>query len=254
MDTLRGPEIDFLARLLATVESIFAPVRLNDANRQSAAAIHERVRRYQRGLGVPLAVSGNAADRQSARRTLMSLQRRGLVALVGRGRNRGVELTDAGDSYSRSICPATRLDESWPLLLCVLQVQCESATVGHVIENDVAACYAAAAGDYFPLQVVEDHAMPLLVGGFLDCWSDGRGRLGYRITDRGADLLRGDRPAPPKRPPAYDTQVGAMFAKIFHGLMEERETWQPSGATTIVALSCGSWPVWRKKRGRRRRA
>lgn len=256
MNSLTKPQKIRLVSILAELDAIWTPVRYSvDDSRESTkagVAIFERRDRLHTN-GIPLVIGGDERSRQAGHRELRGLVSRGLVRLLGYGKNRGVLLTAEGESIARSMAPVRRMDEAWKWLLAVADTQRHivdpiPGANEFVMETQVVGIDGTAKGTVIldgtdPLSVLEDDCLPLFAAGLLDAHSDGEGRLGYAVTDKGRKAIAKGKPAKPRRLPPYDSSIGQVYIERYAAAMDSRERWGPShGNTVVIPLGCGDWP------------
>lgn len=226
-------------RILAESDALFVPARFGTTRAEAIAAIWQRRETFRR-TGLPLFAGGAEATRQAHHRELLALQRAGVIRLSGRGKSRGVRLTDDGDAYVRSFTAGFRIDEAWSLLAKVAALAGDRP--GPVLEFDIHGdrtnCKSA------DLVSIEYQALPFLVRGWLESNTDGEGRCGYFITAPGRAALSAGCPAAPVDPPLFDGELADVYDEIYANALHDRERWQPDNRGSIVIpLSCGMWPA-----------
>jgi hypothetical protein len=237
-----------LAAILADTDVIWSPFRWHSwACAGMAAAIAERRWLYRKS-GVSIVVGGGGAERQSGHRDLQALVSRGLIRFSGRGRNRGVVLTQSGDNYARALCPTRRIDEAWWALERVRAVEVEyrgESNAGYMLENDILGFQPNAEinGNADKLTDFEDEVVSLLAAGLLKNSSDTEGRLGYQTTEAGRAALEAGNPGVPEDLPEYNSEFGMRFTDLLIEQLKLRESWRPSTPNQVwIPLSAGLWP------------
>jgi DNA-binding PadR family transcriptional regulator len=247
MKALSCPEREIILRILADTDAIWLPFRARATDDgKVAAAIAERRSLFRR-VGIQLAIGGGDAVRQSGHRDLRSLVSKGLIRILGRGKRRGVTLTNAGDNYVRSIAPSLRIDEAWPALRLVRCVELLFALPirAYMLEFDILQIDQRVPlnGNASRLLDFEFTCLPLLASGLLESSSDTQMRLGYRTTHAGRAALAKRKPARPRNVPPYSSAVGREFTQLWKAALAARDTWSPSRPGLVwIPLSAGMWP------------
>lgn len=230
---------EYLTRILAAVDTVFAPYRCRPGSLSAPAAIAQ-LRRGYRSAGIPFAVGGDGDRRQTGRKVLQSLQSAGLIRQHrSKSTRRQVSLLPLGDAVARSLCGLPLAHDSFGLLCGAISDAYEAGlgeNRGYIPESRVPAS--------------ERELLPLLVRGWLLSASDGQGRVGYGLTgiaDEGRqnETVRVSFEVEAVDDlPTKDPKCASLYEDLLGAGLEARELWRPEkpASDIHVPLSAGLWP------------
>lgn len=238
-------------QLLAAADVLFTPLRLPAVTQAAATAVAER-RGWFRQSGLPWLVGGSGAARVAGHRQLQAIVAAGLVVAAGTGRDRSVKLTKGAEAFTRAAVASYVYGETepWALLERVADYTSTGhVNAGHVLELDLLGITYKHREFHSRICMMEEAALPLLVGGYLHSAGDLEGAIGYSLTEAGKKMLAAGRPDLPPGELPYDEAAADQYGALLQAGLRERESWQPSNRSLVaVPLGAGSWPARRRKK------
>ncbi len=232
-----SPETTELIRILAGVDSLFAPLRTTHrdgvvANRNDAEVFHRRIDYTDRG-GLLWKVGGTMSDRQAGSRLLRRLADGGLLELRGDGRSRRAKLTAKGGDVARQVSGGFTLWSVWPMFVSIEQAgkDDDRSENGWILESQLLPENPTPAG----ICENNDALSPLLAADYLNAARDTIGMQWYRVTGSGENALSGPRPA---ITPEVDfvKEAGVLYNAAYAEFRTARDSWQPESNTCFIPL------------------
>lgn len=252
-------DLTLLTDVLTAADSLFWPCRFSADASEAWHACHERRLMFAE-RGVELVATGDATTRKQLERMIDGLRARGLLVVLSvSGRRVGARLTDAADDWLRGALTLPWLAESWPLLERLADPpRGAGINAGHIGEGSLVDEPHGTRAHDLAVHGMSEALLPAAWRGLVASLSDARGRIGWRLTDRGRAALASDPPAAPTLPEWTDSWRATEDAIYQHYLasadaaLKGRERWQrrtPNAMT--IPLSAGSWST---SKGTRRAA
>lgn len=249
-------DLTLLTDVVVATDCTFWPCRFSADASEAWHACHERRLMFAE-RGVELSATGDATSRKQFERMIDGLRARGLLVVLSvSGRRVGARLTDAADDWLRGALTLPWLAESWPLLERLADPpRGAGSNGGHVWEGNLTDEPNGTRAHNQAVYGATEALLPALWRGLVASLSDARGRIGWRLTDRGRAALASDPPAAPTLPEWTDAWRATEDAIYQHylaasdGAMKSRERWQRRTPNAMaLPLGAGSWSTLKGKR------
>ena len=178
-----------------------------------------------------------------------------MIETDGKTKGRHIRLTDRGRQVAVALCGAPGLADARRAVLNLLQF----APAGRLV-SELLPAGLKNFGDpgyqekLFDFQFI---ALPAIVCGWLEVFSDCHGRAAYRVTPTGKVAARG--PAPGCPPETKNPEGAALFDREFAAERDRLLSARPSRDAEIgpIPLSAGTWDEvigpWDRKPARKPR-
>jgi|GEM_PF-2253456 len=244
-----------LITLLARERALFSPFRQRHWGTRATAGIWELQQQF-RLQGLPWTIGGNVNARKTAETQISELRAAGLIETDGKTKGRHIRLTDRGRQVAVALCGAPGLADARRAVLNLLQF----APAGRLV-SELLPAGLKNFGDpgyqekLFDFQFI---AMPAIVAGWLEVFSDCYGRAAYRVTAAGKVAARGPQPGCP--PETENPEGAALFDREYAAERDRLLFARPSHKSEIgpIPLSAGAWDEiagpWNRKPARKTRS
>ena len=230
-----------LTEILVLSDGLWLPFRCFPENGRAATAIRERRSGFMRN-GVPYAVTGSVAERKAGERELQRMASDGLITIFRRRKRVGVALTTRGDDVARTLVAGYTASESLNLLALVEKVRSTYTNQiknHYVLEADLfGRSYDAISSP--SLVAMENISLALLCRRWLESASDGRGAVGYRVTESGRLAMAAGKSKTGSLP-KFDATLADEYDRLFLDSLVERNDWEGESNHVHIPLGCGDW-------------
>ncbi len=242
---LTDPQKRMLLAITAKLEALHEPYRCDPARPvdPAHAAVLERRERYHHGPGLRFSVGGSGADRTSGHRDLRALEDSGLIVVRTEGTKQlGIKL--AKHDHVFAMCPLRLITETWRVLTQVAQAVDNPKSItqaGCVYERDAIGKPIVRSSDNAVVEFITS-AMPHLIAGYLETYSDTAGVLGWAVTDLGRKAIAAGRPRKARDLPEFEESLNGFYSREFNSELDRRQSWEPESRSHVaIPLTAGLW-------------
>jgi len=240
MDSETGEVEKLLVSLLAHERALFRPFRGYDWSTPGTTAARTEMQAEFREKGLRWPQVGTAAQRMAAGRRLGEIVASGLIEATGpKGRRTHLRLTDRGRQVAEKLSGVPNLTNARRAVLTLLRF----ASAGELVSELLPAGLKNFSEENYQehLYYFQSLAVPGIIAGWIEVFSDCHGRAAYRVTPAGVEAARQPKPTTPGGDP------NATFADPFLYEYENERIRllceKPSHRNDIgpIPLSAGLW-------------